>query len=105
MWFKKRKSKKQLLREIEDLHRRLDNYREMYKEKDAAFECISNNIQTISASCITHGDDPEIAKDCLCNLLAKVICPYITIESYQMVGEHWYGEWKHCATIQILTKE
>ena len=106
MWFKKRKSRKQLLQEkIDKLYEELDAWKNMYYAKDLAFEHISKNIQTINASCITTGDDPEIARDCLCNLLAKAISPYITIESYQMVGEPWYGEWKHCATIQILTKE
>lgn len=106
MWFKKRKSRKQLLQEkIDKLYEELDAWKNMYYAKDLAFEHISKNIQTINASCITHGDDPGIAKESLCNLLAKAMSPYITIESYQMVGEPWYGEWKHCATIQILTKE
>lgn len=105
MWFKKRKSRKQLLQEIEELKGMLERYVARYHEKDTALDYVTKNIQTINASCITHGDDPEIARDCLCNLLAKAMSPYITIESYQMVGEPWYGEWKHCATIQILTKE
>lgn len=106
MWFKKRKSKKQLLQEkIDKLYEELDAWKNMYYAKDLAFEHISKNIQTINASCITSSDDPEIAKESLCNILAKAMSPYITIESYQMVGEPWYGEWKHCGTIQILTKE
>lgn len=107
MWFfKKRKSRKQLLQEkIDKLYEELDAWKNMYYAKDLAFDSISRNIQTINASCISRSDDPEIAKESLCNLLAKAMSPYITIESYQMVGEPWYGEWRHCGTIQILTKE
>lgn len=106
MWFfKKRKSRKQLIAEIEELQGMLERYVARYHEKDTALDCVTKNIQTINVSCISRSDDLEIAKESLCNLLAKAMSPYITIESYQMVGEPWYGEWKHCALIQILEQK
>lgn len=105
MFFKKRKSRKQLLAEIEELQGMLERYVARYHEKDIALDYVTKNIQTINASCITSSEDPIVAKDSLCDLLAKAMSPYIKIESYQMVGEPWYGEWKHCATIQILEQK
>ena len=106
MFFKKRKSRKQLLQEIEELEARKNRYVEYWREAYKEFNSINRSIKLISATCITHNceSDQEMIKDCLCSQLAKEIMPYVSFETYKMAEAPWTGEYKHFATVHIVEK-
>lgn len=109
MFFKKRKSRKQLLQEIEELKA------EIVKLKNDKFKLdhIQMNIRTITASCIHNFRDfrsyddiqnQDDIKNCLCQLLAKNLLPYVSFEQYVYapVDPIFHGEAKYTGTIKIL---
>lgn len=112
MWFKKRKSRKQLLQEIEDLKAEVDKYREWWFVKCDAYHSINKNIKTITASCIhnSRGNDDihsqTVIEDCLCQQLAKELLPYVSFEKYVYapVDPTFYGEAKYTGTIKVVEK-
>lgn len=111
-WFEKRKSRKQLIqeiealeKEIEELENRKEEYRDKWLESCDAYHSISKKIKTITAVCVSIHDEKEWGlpiKESLCVDLAKEMLPYVTFESYKMVGEPWDGEAKHIATVHIV---
>ena len=106
MFFKKRKSRKQLLQEIEELkaENRRDN--DWLRDSERELNSIKCSIKRINAVCITHSDNPnqEMVKECLCNQLAKEIMPYVSVETYKMAEAPWTGEQKHFATVNIVER-
>ena len=102
--FKKRKSRKQLLQEIEELKEEVIKQQSYKEETTLKLDAITKQITTINAVCISlHEDqDDNYVKKCLCNELAKMIMPYVSFEKYKMAGEHWDDEIKHFATIKIV---
>ena len=106
MFLKNRKSRKQLLKEIEELKAEKIKYFDWWEEKSNAYISISRKIKTISATCISRYDDEGEwripIQESLCKELAKQMIPYITFEKYKMVGKHWDGEVKYIATINII---
>lgn len=93
--FKKRKSRKQLLQEIEEL-------KQIYKVDTLKLDTITKQIKTVSAVCISSYEEQndKAAKECLCNELAKEIMQYVSFEKYKIAD--WDGETKHVATIKIV---
>lgn len=104
--FKKRKSRKQLLQEIEDLKEEVIKQQSYKVETTLKLDAITKQIKTINAACISNYKDQydDNVKECLCNELAKEIMQYVSFERYIMVGNHWDGETKHVATIKIITE-
>lgn len=106
MFFKERKTKKQLLQEIEQLKAENRRYNDWLRNSERDLNSIRCKIKKINAVCISHDYElnQETVKECLCNRLAKEIAPYVSIETYKMVGEPWNGEYKHFATVYIVEK-
>lgn len=104
MFFKKRKSRRQLLKEIEELKAARSMYLDRWMDKCDSYNSVLKQIKTVNAVCISlHEDqDDEAVKKCLCRELVKEIMPYVSFEKYKMAGEHWDGEIKHVATIKIV---
>lgn len=104
MLFKKRKSRKELLKEIEQLEFEKRKYFDYWVKETERLYSINKTIKAINAVCINNSDEPnqEMIKECLCNQLAKEIIPYVTFETYKMVGEPWDGDAKHIATVHIV---
>lgn len=102
-FFKNRKSRKQLLQEIEDLKQ---EYSEKYTDLYINFQRQMNVIETVSATCITNGrcdenaNINEVAKECLSRELMKQLLPYMKYESYPIAGELY--ERKHYGSIQVV---
>lgn len=113
MFFKKRKSRRQLLNEVECLKEeveRLTGLKECFKlrfrEYEDLYDSLESRIETISAKCISESDDEkshENAKKCLCDLLAEEIYPYVSFDKYMTVDNNWH-HWLHTATIKILSQ-
>ena len=107
-WNRKRKSRKQLLQEIEELKAEKQKYFNWWEDKSDALIRINRQIKTVNAVCISNSRDVNEEQiqssviDCLCRDLAKEIIPYVTFETYRMVGEPWNGEAKHIATVHIV---
>ena len=103
-WNRKRKSKKQLLQEIEELKAEKRKYFNWWEDKSDALIRINRQIKTVNAVCISNSKDAneEQVIDCLCRDLAKEIIPYIAYEKYKMVGKPWDGEVKYIATIKVI---
>lgn len=107
-FFKKRKSRKQLLQEIEELIKMRSEYLERWMDKCDSYNAVIKKIKTISATCIMNRyadeSDESIVKNCLCEQLAKELLPYISIEEYKYapVDPHFHGEVKYIATINIV---
>lgn len=105
MFFWKRKSRKQLLQEIEDLKAEVIKQQSYKVEETLKLDALTKQIRTITAVCVSRHDEEEWRKpiqETLCVDLAKEMIPYVTFETYRMVGEPWCGEAKHIATIKIV---
>lgn len=104
-WNKKRKSRKQLLQEIEELKTEVIKQQSYKVEENLKLDVLTKKIRTITATCISRHNEEEWRipiQETLCVDLAKEMIPYITFETYRMVGEPWDGEAKHIATIHIV---
>lgn len=104
-WNRKRKSRKQLLQEIEELKEEVIKQQSYKVEETLKLDTITKKIRTITATCISQNNEEEWHKqiqEILCVDLAKEMMPYVTFETYRMVGEPWDGESKHIATIHIV---
>ena len=104
-WNRKRKSRKQLLQEIEELKKEVIKQQSYKVEETLKLDTITNKIRTITATCISRHNEEEWRtpiQETLCVDLAKEMMPYVTFETYRMVGEPWDGESKHIATIHIV---
>lgn len=107
-FFKKRKSRKQLLQEIEELKAEVIRQQSYKVETTLELDIIKKQIRTISAACIMNRysdeSDKPIVEDCLCGQLAKELLPYISIEKYAYAPTDpcFYGETKYIATIKIV---
>lgn len=104
-WNRKRKSRKQLLQEIEELKEEVIKQQSYKVEETLKLDTITKKIRTITATCISQHNEEEWHKqiqETLCVDLAKEMMPYVTFETYRMVGEPWDGESKHIATIHIV---
>lgn len=110
MFFRKRKSRKQLLKEIEELKTDRSRYYSWWYKESNMLNSIRKQIVTISASCIFNCREYDEAKnktiieDCLCKQLAKELLPHISIEAYQYApfDPYFHGETKYIATIKIV---
>ena len=104
MFFKKRKSRKQLLQEIEELKVMRTKYLDRWMDKCDAYNSTLKQIKKIGAVCISHeNQDDNIIKDCLCRELAKEIMPYVSYEKY-VIASDYNKEFKNTATIKIVTE-
>lgn len=104
MFFKKRKSRKQLLQEIEELKAMRTEYLDRWMDKCDSYNSTLKQIKKIGAVCIGHEkQDDDVIKNCLCRELAKEIMPYVSYEKYAIASE-WGKEFKHTATIKIVTE-
>ena len=105
-FFKNRKSRKQLLQEIEELQKEVTRQQSFKVETTLELDVIKKQIRTISAACIMqrHCDDYHSVENCLCEQLAKELLPYIYIEryAYTPTDPYFYGETKYIATIKIV---
>ena len=102
-WYEKRKSRKQLLKEIEELKALRNEYLDRWMDKCDSYNSVLKQIQTINAVCLSSNEEQdEDIKRCLCNELAKEIMQYVSFEKYKMADKPWYGEVKHVATIKII---
>ena len=111
MFFKKRKSRKQLLKEIEELQATKYKYFEWWKDKCDALNSVTKQIKTINVSCIKsrNYDDTKnqaIIEECLCRQLAKELLPYVSIEKYVYAAcdPLFNGEAKYVATIKVVER-
>ena len=105
MFFWKRKSRKQLLQEIEELKAEVIKQQSYKVEETLKLDTVTNKIRTITATCISRHNEEEcrtLIQETLCIDLAKEMMPYVTFETYRMVGEPWDGESKHIATVHIV---
>ena len=105
MFFWKRKSRKQLLREIEELKAEVIKQQSYKVEETLKLEAVTKKIRTITATCISKHNEEEWRtpiQETLCVDLAKEMMPYVTFETYRMVSEPWDGEAKHIATVHIV---
>ena len=104
-WNRKRKSRKQLLQEIEELKEEVIKQQSYKVEETLKLDTITKKIRTITATCISKHNEEEWHKpiqETLCVDLAKEMIPYVTFETYRMVGDTWDGEDKHVATVKII---
>lgn len=102
-FYEKRKSRKQLLKEIEELKALRNEYLDRWMDKCDSYNSVLKQIQTIDAVCLSSNEaQDEDIKRCLCNELAKEIMQYVSFEKYKMVGEPWDGEAKYIATVHII---
>lgn len=112
MFFKKRKSRKQLLQEIEELKAMRTEYLDRWMDKCDSYNSVLKQIRTITASCIHNSrgyDDIQnqvAIEDCLCKQLAKELLPYISFEKYAYapIDPYFHGETKYIATIKVVEK-
>ena len=115
MFFKNIRSRKKMIKEIEELKKeieRLNELKQFYKSNyykfENLYESVEKRIKTIGAYCISESDDFDNEKvktsvtNYLCKELAKEMLPYISYEKHTMMGEFWNGEEKHIATIKII---
>lgn len=109
MFFKKWKSRKQLLKEIEELKAARTVYLDRWMDKCDSYNSIIKQIQTLKAVCIDNKSDigeeiPLGVRDCLCKQLAKELFQYISIEKYAYAPTDplFHGEIKYIATIKIV---
>lgn len=101
MFFKKRKSRKQLLQEIEQLK---NEAAVQIKYHNQFIDTIEKSIKTIGATCISKDNNEAVrgrVRIQLCNMLAEEIMPYVDFKEYAQVNEQWV-EWKYTATIKIV---
>lgn len=98
---------KQLNSEINEANEKLRKHSSDYTTVKELYQSHCKMVKTLSANCISRNrgcseSDSEImAKDCLCNELAKQLLPYINYEKYVIVDEY-NDEIKHVATIKIV---
>ena len=111
MFFKNWKTRKQLLKEIEELKADKYKYSFWWEEKCAKYRELYYSIEEITATCISNPglNEEELSsgvKECLCTQLAKEIMPYVSFEKYVYapIDPHFYGEAKYTATIKIVKR-
>ena len=110
MFFWKRKSRKQLLQEIEELKAEVIKQQNYKVEETLKLDYITKRIKTVCVSCIysvKHSDPIEnkkVIESCLCEQLAKELLPYMSYERYKYapLDPYFYGEEKYIATIKIV---
>lgn len=108
MFFKKRKSRKQLFQEIEELKAEVIRQQSYKVESTLELDVIKKQIRTIGAACIinkyTDEPDKSIVEDCLCEQLAKELLPYMSIEKYKYAptDPYFHDEVKYIASIKVL---
>lgn len=109
MLFKKRKSRKELLKEIEQLKKEASLQKNYKIDLGFQLDAIQQNIKTIGTVCISlkHRECDDVIKEEICYLLAKELKPYVTYESYAYAptDEFMCGEVKHIGTIKVVTDE
>lgn len=109
-FLKNRKSRKQLLKEIEELKAMRTEYLDRWMDTCNVYSTALKKIQTVSATCITnrHTDESNksIVENCLCQHLAKELLPYMSIEEYKYAptDPYFQGEVKYIATIKVVEK-
>ena len=97
-----RKSRKELLKEIEKLNEKITYERYC----DSLLRANTRKLDTLHASCITSGhskQDFERAEEFICNEIAKELLPYIKFENYLMLSDTML-ETKHIGTIEVVRK-
>ena len=102
IFFKNRKSRKQLLQEIEELK----NENEKLKEQTKIIE-IRKNIITLTASCITYNDGDDyinVAKEYLCQELGQQIMQYFSYEKHIILNNSPQYEYQHIGKINIVNE-
>ena len=108
-FFKNRKSRKQLLKEITNLKEDLEKCSIDYFAVKDLYQSHCKLIKTIKTTCITQdkggGDRFLIAKECLCSELAKQLLPYVYFEDYVIADEYHHNDIKHVGTIKILVEK
>lgn len=102
MCFKKRKSRKQLLQEIEELKAMRTEYLDRWMDKCDSYNTVTKQIKTINATCIGHEEQDEIITNCLCSELAKEIMPYVSYKKYARANG--WNDFEHNATIKIMVE-
>ena len=114
----KRKSRKQLLQEIEELKQENEelklrnknnlNTLERWSKENLEYHYITKNIRTLNATCVSRArgvSEEELtynSQEYLCGELAKEMLKYVKFEKYIMIDEPWAGEVKYIATIKII---
>ncbi len=109
-FFKNRKSRKQLLQEIEELKAEVLKQQSYKVEETLKLDSIKKQIKTVSAACIYNSGEFYNAnnktdiEDCLCRQLAKELLPFISVEryAYAPINPHFYGEEKYIGTIKVV---
>lgn len=102
---RKRKSRKQLLQEIEDLEAEVKKQQNYKIDVTLELDSVKKKIKTLKATCISKNDDEKYRdgiKECLCRQLIEEILPYASYEKYQCVDDLSLYDTKHIATIQII---
>lgn len=101
-----RKSRKELLKEIEKLNEKITYERHCNSLLRAEIEFNTRKLDTLHASCMTSGhskQDFERAEEFICNEIAKELLPYIKFENYLMPSDTML-ETKHIGTIEVVRK-
>lgn len=99
LFFKNRKSRKQLLKEIEELVSANESLSQQLLATPTVF-VEHRNIIPVQSICIAPIDmDEDNVKKTLCRLLAESIAPYVTYETYRLVSidprafeNKWYAK-------------
>ena len=122
LFFKNRKTRKQLLKEIDELKNEIQyledansRKREIIRSMKNDFDDISdeftyfkNQVKTITANCITTNrndsreDSIRVGKECICNEIGKQLLQYIHFENYVIADS--IDEMKHMGTIRIVNE-
>lgn len=105
MFFDRFKSRRKLLKEIEELKCEKNRFWDYYMDSRKDLCKIEANIREVFATCISYNDDEEsmaYAKETLCSILAKEIAPYIHIEKYRLVGDGWDSAVKYVSKVKII---
>ena len=105
--FKNRKSKKELLEEIDELNGFISKQRNEYEELRREYREYCGQIKVLEAKCITEKNNDEasnliLAKKCLCDLLAEQLLPYMYHEQFLCAGSN---EIKHFGSLKVVKKK
>lgn len=123
LFFKNRKTRKQLLKEIDELKNEIQyledansNKRETIRSMRNDFDNLNdefilfkNQVKTITANCITTNrnysreDSIRVGEECICNEIGKQLLPYIHFENYVIADS--IDEIKHIGTIRIIDEQ
>ena len=107
LFFKNWKSKKQLRKEIKELNEKLEECNKNYDITKELYTTHCKLVKTLKANCITQNkgvsenDGDLIARECLCNELAKELLPYVYFEKY-LIADKYNHEIKHVGSIKIV---